>query len=435
MNRNPDTPSARPTNRVSTGLSKLRGVVAAAAIALTACQGAETPAATDGIPGQPGVSFAESLKQIQAVQAAREAYSNEANEARKEALWQAYTQTNDATVPRVLETVRQAPGTPNAFNLLAWVVTNPRVQVKALRPCGWQAVAWLRDYHTTNPKIGPVCQQLGWNWDPLHPPAREFLARAATNNPDRTARGQANFVLARLAKQMAEGLASLELSTNAADREALAALRKAAASPDAQTAFANAEKQFEMVANKYRNCANFPAGPGLRHPQPTLGEEAELEWYELRHLEVGKQAPEIVGKDLDGWTLKLSEFRGQVVVLSFWASWCGPCMQMVPHERELAKRLKGKPFALVGVNGDDSPAAAKKAVTKEQITWKSFANGDAWTGAIAKAWNVHGWPAVYVLDPQGIIRLKLDGYGGKRTDAQLDAVVDRLLAEMPPVKP
>ena len=55
----------------------------------------------------------------------------------------------------------------------------------------------------------------------------------------------------------------------------------------------------------------------------------------LRSL--GKPAPEIDGVDLDGRSMKLSDYRGKVVLLSFWATWCGPCMKMVPHEREIGK--------------------------------------------------------------------------------------------------
>ena len=77
---------------------------------------------------------------------------------------------------------------------------------------------------------------------------------------------------------------------------------------------------------------------GSARRKRTLGQEAEARLDELLNLAVGKPAPEIEGVDLDGKPSKLSDYRGKVVVLVFWGSWCGPCMEQVPHERDLAER-------------------------------------------------------------------------------------------------
>jgi thiol-disulfide isomerase/thioredoxin len=66
---------------------------------------------------------------------------------------------------------------------------------------------------------------------------------------------------------------------------------------------------------------------------------------------MGMEAPEVSSKDVEGHDLKLSQFRGKAVLFTFWATWCGPCMQMVPLERALAERYKGQPFALLGSMG------------------------------------------------------------------------------------
>jgi thiol-disulfide isomerase/thioredoxin len=269
----------------------------------------------------------------------------------------------------------------------------------------------------------------------LHRPTKEFLQIAAANNPDRAARGFATFALALLTKQKAESMAFFEIApssiyTNAAFQKTKANYQEEAKAADSRTLLHQADQMFETVIEKFADCPNFPPGPGLREPKPTLGDQAGVELYECRHLEPGIVAPEIEGEDIDGRKFKLSEYRGRVVVLDFWASWCGPCMQMVPHERAMAQRLKGKPFALVGVNADEVKAAAKRAVAKENMTWRSFWNGGGSESGIAATWNVHGWPMIYVLDPKGTIRFKQDGYGGKRSDALLDELVDRLLKEI-----
>ena len=98
----------------------------------------------------------------------------------------------------------------------------------------------------------------------------------------------------------------------------------------------------------YGDCPNLRAMLTSRPEPATLGEKAATSLYELRHLQVGKQAPDIEGEDLDEARLKLGHYRGKVVLLVFWASWCGPCMRAVPHEKELVKRFKGRPFVLLG---------------------------------------------------------------------------------------
>jgi hypothetical protein len=95
---------------------------------------------------------------------------------------------------------------------------------------------------------------------------------------------------------------------------------------------------------------------------------------------------------------------------------------MIPHEKEMVKRLKDKPFALIGVNSDGGRSALKEIMNREGITWRSFVNGDT-SGPISTSWNVHGWPTIYVLDAKGVIRHK-----NLREEALEEAVV-KLLAE------
>ncbi len=98
---------------------------------------------------------------------------------------------------------------------------------------------------------------------------------------------------------------------------------------------------------------------------------------------------------------------------------------MYPHERSLVKRLKDKPFALIGVNSDANKETLRPRMVEENITWRSFWNGPEGTnGPISKAWNVWGWPTIYIIDHNGVIRAR-----NKRGEA-MDEVVDQLLTEM-----
>jgi len=97
---------------------------------------------------------------------------------------------------------------------------------------------------------------------------------------------------------------------------------------------------------------------------------------------------------------------------------------MYPHERSLVKRLKDEPFALIGINSDKDLEALQAVLKKQNITWRSFWNGGSTRGPISTAWNVRGWPTIYVLDHKGVIRYK------NVRGEEMDAAVDTLLNQM-----
>jgi hypothetical protein len=92
---------------------------------------------------------------------------------------------------------------------------------------------------------------------------------------------------------------------------------------------------------------------------------------------------------------------------------------MYPHERSLVQRLKNRPFRLLGVNTDKDVAKARAVARQKGLTWPSFYDGS--DGPIATRWNVSGFPTIYVVDHEGIIRFRRVGAGS------LDAVVDPLV--------
>ena len=96
---------------------------------------------------------------------------------------------------------------------------------------------------------------------------------------------------------------------------------------------------------------------------------------------------------------------------------------MYPHERSLVKNLKGQPFALIGVNSDPK-AKVKAALKRENITWRSFWDGGRTGGPIARTYQVRGWPTVYMIDHQGIIRYK------KPRGPAIDQAIEDLLAKV-----
>jgi peroxiredoxin len=124
-------------------------------------------------------------------------------------------------------------------------------------------------------------------------------------------------------------------------------------------------------------------------------------------LTIGKAAPDIVGRDLDGKPFRLSDYKNKVVFLVFTAEWCGICRAQAPYERFLLDKYARWPFALLGVETGSSRETARQAHTTNPVTHRSWwdeSTTGIGGGPIANAWSVIGWPANYLIDGDGVIQ-------------------------------
>jgi len=96
---------------------------------------------------------------------------------------------------------------------------------------------------------------------------------------------------------------------------------------------------------------------------------------------------------------------------------------MYPHERSLVKQLAGKPFALIGVNSDGDIDKLKETIKTKNLTWRSFQNDEGTDGVISDMWGIKGWPTVFLIDTEGVIRWTDHSSDG------MDEMITTLLAE------
>ena len=370
---------------------------------------------------------------------------------------------------RMVDLALTNPTDPAARDALIWVIDKPyRADHAAYGDEFARAAALLVRHHGDD----PVAIQVGLGLTNVLSDRRDALVRGFyASAKGHEAQGIARLALAQYLEKKAEVAAiyrvhpkrgkrilhvrgddgkptekiSDELDDDFADRVGLSLC-------DAPATRAEAERLYHEVISDYgdipfTNAKTRELAALLKEPEPkwngktltedelrklrelveakrTLGMIAEGHLDEMFNITPGKPAPEIDGTDLNGKPLKLSDYRGKVVVLAFWGSWCGPCLAAVPHERELAERLKDRPFAVLGVDCNEPKAAALKAVQDHQIPWPNWHDGDGGTdGPIVSRYHIRGYPTVFVIDAQGIIRNKgLMGSG-------LDKAVDKLLAE------
>jgi thiol-disulfide isomerase/thioredoxin len=283
------------------------------------------------------------------------------------------------TVAQLQTLIDQDPSSPYAREAANWIILEtpdgPEVE---------KAAGIIRGHHLQSSNLVELCEGL-----------RRVHPRCATN--------LLRSILASNPLPAVQAHACLALAGD---------LNRRANDTGDQNLAAEARYLLERVTTEYGN---------ILWENRKLADRAEVELSDARRLGVGQMAPEIVGENLQGQPMKLADYRGNVVVLEFWATWCGPCMARVPDERRMVERWAGKPFALVGVNSDRDRARAKAAIEKEKMTWPSFRDGDR--GPIAKEWSVQSWPATYVIDRKGVIRFK------NVTGAALDRVIEQLLEE------
>src|SRR5262249_22576843 len=128
--------------------------------------------------------------------------------------------------------------------------------------------------------------------------------------------------------------------------------------------------------------------------------------------EVGNLAPEVVGEDLNGNPVRLSDYRGKVVLLDFWGTWCAPCRAIIPHEREMVeRRYKDRPFVILGV-ANDSAETLKEFLKTNPMPWPNIVDANR---IVEKEWGVHHLPTLVLIDHRGVIRQRWEG-------AQLDDI-------------
>jgi peroxiredoxin len=158
-----------------------------------------------------------------------------------------------------------------------------------------------------------------------------------------------------------------------------------------------------------------------------LSTRAEELLVRITRLSSGPPAQEIAAKDADGRSLKLSGFRGKVVLIYFFADWQLQCRELYPRLRALMAGHADKPFSILGVNCD-SIDTLQSLVSDGSIKWRCWADG--YQGPIAKAWQVSEFPAVFLLDHHGIIRrVDRDASRVKELEQQVEELIEN--AEKP----
>lgn len=135
----------------------------------------------------------------------------------------------------------------------------------------------------------------------------------------------------------------------------------------------------------------------------------------------GAMAPDINLKSPEGELIALSSLRGKVVLIDFWASWCGPCRKENPHVVALYNKYKDKGFEIYGVSLDNNADRWKAAIAKDGLPWKHVSDLAGWKSSAAKLYGVHSIPQTFLIDEEG--RIIKSGLRSRQLDQVLGTIL------------
>ncbi|OXU14622.1 TlpA family protein disulfide reductase [Sedimentisphaera salicampi] len=104
---------------------------------------------------------------------------------------------------------------------------------------------------------------------------------------------------------------------------------------------------------------------------------------------------------LEGKEISLSDYKGDVVLVDFWATWCGPCVEEVPHLKDIYEKYSGEGFEILAISLDKSEEDLKKFVEDKQIKWPQHFDGKGWDNEYVKKYNIRGIPTMWLVDKEG----------------------------------
>ncbi len=139
------------------------------------------------------------------------------------------------------------------------------------------------------------------------------------------------------------------------------------------------------------------------------------------NLARARMAPPFAITTTDGKRISLDDLAGKVVLLDFWATWCGPCREALPHMREIAKKFRGEPLVVLSISLDTDEQKWKEFIAKNEMTWLQYRD-DGFEAPIAKGFRVHSIPHTFTIDADGVLQ---DEHIG---DAAIEGKLKKLVA-------
>jgi thiol-disulfide isomerase/thioredoxin len=128
-----------------------------------------------------------------------------------------------------------------------------------------------------------------------------------------------------------------------------------------------------------------------------------LRYISQPELARARMAPAFAVTTLDGQRVSLDDLKGKVVLIDFWATWCAPCREALPHMRDIAKKFEGQPLIVLSVSLDNDAQKWKDFIAKNGMTWLQYRDG-GFTGSVSRLFAVEAIPHTFTIDADGVLQ-------------------------------
>lgn len=156
-------------------------------------------------------------------------------------------------------------------------------------------------------------------------------------------------------------------------------------------------------------------------PAEDTSRQRALRFISRPELARARMVPAFAITTIDGQRISMDALQGKVVLLDFWATWCEPCRQAMPHIREVARKFQGQPLVILSVSLDADEQKWKEFITKNEMTWPQYRDG-GFTGPVAKMFAVTAIPHTFTIDADGVLQDERVG------DASIEGKLKKLVA-------
>jgi peroxiredoxin len=153
-----------------------------------------------------------------------------------------------------------------------------------------------------------------------------------------------------------------------------------------------------------------------------------LRYISRPELARAKMVPAFSVTAVDGQRISMDDLQGKVVLLDFWATWCAPCREALPHIRQVAKKFQGEPLVILSVSLDADEQKWKEFIVKNEMTWPQYRDA-SFSGPIARMFAVNAIPHTFTIDADGVLQ---DEHIG---DASIEGKLKKLIARARELQP